>query len=138
MERGEGVQLVCRGNPTTLADLAEVLERVGATTETDAEMAAGGIKVLLSEPTTKRQIAECVLPSNPKSPVCAHNLGQCMHASPVRASVPLSPPYCGKRMTVSRATRNADIRDQSGFVPRRRRHGLVQQFWDSYRHSLHD
>jgi len=58
MERGEGVQLVCRGNPTTLADLAEVLERVGATTEADAQMAAGGIKVMLSEPTTKRQIAE--------------------------------------------------------------------------------
>jgi flagellar biosynthesis/type III secretory pathway protein FliH len=57
-ERGEGIQLVCRAHPVTLAVLGEVLERVGCTAEPDPEMVPGGIQVLLCEPTTKRQIAE--------------------------------------------------------------------------------
>lgn len=57
-ERGEGIQLACRGHPSTLADLAEALQRVGATAEPDPTMAPGGIQVSLSDPTTKRQIAE--------------------------------------------------------------------------------
>jgi flagellar biosynthesis/type III secretory pathway protein FliH len=57
-ERGEGIQLVCRAHPATLADLSDVLQRVGGAADPDPQMEAGGIQVLLCEPTTKRQIAE--------------------------------------------------------------------------------
>jgi flagellar biosynthesis/type III secretory pathway protein FliH len=57
-ERGERMRLICRANPTTLGDLAEVLHRVECVCEPDAALAVGGILLFLTEPDTNRLIAE--------------------------------------------------------------------------------